>query len=246
MEDSNCFQAVLYVTAGGFAEYILRDGTEARFKVAMNVLCDCLGIFHNPDSSVRLLYKGDGAPLVLVMEDSANNNCVTECSIKTQTETEPIDLKFDDEASLNRIVLRSGDLLEFLNEVDKSCDVLQITMSASSPYFRLRTVGVIQSATDYEVDKVSNKILTFDCKTRSCFSYKMAHIKLLMRSLPLSSKMALSMDANGLLNCQVILSVSEDDRNDDNKVFIEYFLLPLNRQDTDSEPPHPATLVHVH
>lgn len=80
VQDSNCFQAILYVTDSAFTSYELNG--VARFKINLSVLCDCLGIFHHPENSIWMIYKGKGAPLLLIMEDMANNNCKIECSIK--------------------------------------------------------------------------------------------------------------------------------------------------------------------
>lgn len=168
------------------------------------------------------------------------NNFLSLCSFQTQNESEP--LTFDDDARLNQIVLRSGHFLEILNEVDKACEELQLTLSPSTPFFRARTMGTIQSATEFQVDKNSDSIISFNCKQRTCFSYKMAQLKLLVKSLPLSSKIALSTDQNGLLTCQVILIMNEAEAADESKMYIEYFILPLsssagNRQieNTESE-----------
>lgn len=236
VQDSNCFQAILYVTDSAFSEYELNGS--ARFKINLSVLCDCLGIFHHPENSIWMIYKGLGAPLLLIMEDMANSNCKIECSIKTQNESEP--LTFDDDARLNQIVLRSGHFLEILNEVDKACEELQLTLSPKSPFFRARTMGTIQSATEFQVDKNSESIISFNCKQRTCFSYKMSQLKLLIKSLPLSSKVALSTDKNGLLTCQVILIMSDADPSDESKMYIEYFILPLstsagNRQNMEMD-----------
>lgn len=244
IEDSNCFQAVLYVTNAAFCEFEL-DGI-ARFRINLAVLCDCLGIFHNPGNSCRMIYKGHGAPLALIMEEAANNNCVIECSIKTQNDSEP--LQFDDEARVNQIVFRSGDFQDILSEIEKSCEELQMTLSPKSPFFRLRTMGVIQSATEYQVDKLSESIISFNCKDRTCFSYKTNQIKLFQRALPLSSKIALSTDKNGLLTVQVILVMTtEEDANaprDDSKMYIEYFILPLSSsgQPAETDPNQACTL----
>lgn len=230
VEDSNCFQAVLYITDAAFASF--EQNGLARFNINLGVLCECLGIFHSPENSIRMIYKGSGAPLALIMEDAANNNCVIECSIRTQNETEP--MEFDDDARVNQIVLRSGQFLEILNEVDRTCEEIQLTLSPNAPFFRVRTMGIIQSATEFQVDRTSESIISFNCKQRTCFSYKMNQIKLLARGLPLSSKISLSTDKNGLLTCQVILIMADSDggvggvaSRDDSKMYIEYFILPL-------------------
>lgn len=225
VEDSNCFQAILYVTQSAFSSFSLNG--LAQFNINLSILCECLSIFHIPDTSVKMLYKGNGAPLGFMMEDLANNNCVIECSIKTQTESEP--LVFDDDAKLNQIVLRAGQFLEILGEVDKACDELQLTLSPKSPYFRARTMGTIQSATEFQVDKKSDSIISFNCKQRTCFSYKMAQLKILMRSLPLATKISISTDQNGLLTCHVILLMNESQpADDDTKMYIVYSILPLS------------------
>lgn len=173
-----------------------------------------------------MIYKGKGAPLALVMEDAANNNCIIECSIKTQSESVP--MVFDDDARVNQIVLRSGQLLEILNEVDKNCEELQLTLSPKQPFFRARTMGNINSATEFQVDRTSESIISFNCKQRTCFSYKMSQLRMLIKSLPLASKVAMATDKNGLLTCQVILLMTDNDA-DDSKMYIEYFILPLSQ-----------------
>lgn len=223
VEDSNCFQAILYVTDVAFSEYELHG--LARFKINLSMLCECLSVFQISETSMRLIYKGRGAPLVMLMEDSANSNCIIECSIKTQNEAEP--LHFEEEASLNQIVLRSGQLLEILNEVDKACEELQLTLSPKSPFFRARTMGTIQSATEFQVDRNSESIISFNCKQRTCFSYKMAQLRMLLRSLSLASKVALSTDPNGLLTCHAILLTNAAE-GDESQMYIEYFILPLS------------------
>lgn len=96
VEQSKYVQASFYVTRACFSEYRLNGNEEISIRVNLSIVTDCLSIFANPECSMKILYKGAGAPLVLVMEQHDGDDLITEVSIKTKNDEQHMDFDIDE------------------------------------------------------------------------------------------------------------------------------------------------------
>lgn len=220
VEDAKYVQAVVFVTKDCFSEYNLKTNDEITLRVNLNVVCDCLSIFTGADSSMQMIYKGDGAPLVFVLEQHGEESLVTECSIKTKSPEELMDFELnEDDAGYNKIIVRGPDFAQLLTEINRAAEELEIYMAPKSPYFRLTMLGVVQSESEVEVAQTSDMMIRFSCKKNSAAKYKMSHVRVSMKAMALATQVALRTDSSGLLALQMMEATK--------KIFIEYFITPL-------------------
>lgn len=220
VEDAKYVQAVVFVSHECFSEYSLQTDAEITLRVNLNVLCDCLSIFTGADSSMQIIYKGDGAPLVLVLEQHGEESLVTECSIKTKSPEEIMDFVLDeDDAGFNKIIVRGPDFAQLLADINRDTGELEIYMAPKPPYFRLTMLGVTQSESEVEVAHTSDMMIRFSCKTSSSVRYKMSHVRVPMKAMSLATKVAVRTDSSGLLALQMMEATKQ--------IFIEYFITPL-------------------
>lgn len=229
VEDAKYVQATVYVTKGCFTEFRLQSADEISIRVNLNVMCECLSIFAGVDCSMKIIYKGDGAPLVFVLEQHGEDDLVTECSIKTKNVQPTLDFALNDECdSFNSIILRGADFAGLLNEINRSADKLEIYMSPTAPFFKVTSLGVMQSDSTVEVARSSDMMLMFTCKAMCSVRYKMSHIRIPMKALNLATKVALRTDGSGLLSMQMMV-LSEDTA----QIYVEYFVTPLTDDEDD-------------
>lgn len=223
VEESKYVQASIYVTRDCFSEYRLNDDEEISIRINLSVVTDCLSVFASPECSMKILYKGHGAPLVLVLEQHDGDDLITEMSIKTKTGEEHQEFAIDeDDQNHNKVVVRGPDFSNLISEINKSVDTLELLISPRSPYFRLTTLGVIQSESVVEIAKSSDMFISFECRAVSTTKYKMSHIRLTMKALSLANKVAMRNDSTGLLNLQMMVM-----SDGDSQIYIEYFITPL-------------------
>lgn len=227
VEEARYVQATVYVTRECFAEFRLQNNQELSISVNLSVVCDCLSIFTGVDCSMKMIYKGDGAPLVFVLEQHGDDDLVTECAIRTKHSEEPLDFSLDvDDASYNTIIVRGTDFANLLGEVNRSAEELELFMSPTAPFFRLTTLGVVQSESHVEVARSSDMMLLFACRSTGAMRYKMSHIRLTMKALALAAKVALRSDASGLLGMQMMV-LSPEEGSNGAQIYVEYFVMPL-------------------
>lgn len=174
---------------------------------------------------MKMIYKGDGAPLVFVLEQHGDEDLVTECSIRTKNSDEPLDYVVDsNDESFNTIIVRGSDFANLLGEVDRSAEELEIYMSPEAPHFRLTALGVVQSEWHVEVARSSDMMLRFVCRCAAAVRYKMSHIRITMKALALAAKVALRTDGSGLLGMQMMV-LSEEASSA--QIYVEFFVTPL-------------------
>lgn len=224
VEESKYVQASVYLTKQCFSEYRLLGDDDLELRVNLTVVTDCLSIFAGADCSVKLLYKGNGAPLVLILEQHGDDDLITEVSVKTKNVEEYLEFALDeDDDSYNSVILRGADFSNLLNEINKAAEDLEIYISPRAPYFRLTSHGVEQAVrSNVEVAKTSDTFLTFLCRKVSTTRYKMSHIRLAMKGLAIATKVALRSDKSGLLGLQIVVFAEGEAT-----VHIELFVTPL-------------------
>lgn len=220
VEDAKYVQAVVFVARDYFSEYNLQTDDEITIRVNLNVVCDCLSIFTGADSSMQMIYKGDGAPLVFVLEQHGEDNLVTECSIKTKSPEELMDYALDeDDAGYNRIIVRGPDFAQLLTEINRAAEELEVYMAPQPPWLRLTMLGVVQSKSEVEVARTSDMLIRFSCNKVSVVKYKMSHIRVSMKAMSLATQVAIRTDSSGLLALQMMEASKQ--------IYIEFFITPL-------------------
>ncbi|XP_055377987.1 cell cycle checkpoint protein RAD1 isoform X2 [Condylostylus longicornis] len=223
VENSNLIQANVYITKECFSQYLLPTNTVIRLKINLNIITECLSIFSTVDCSMKMVYKGEATPMILVFEHHGDEDWLTECSIKTKTYEEPIGYALNEDSSTyNCILLRGPDFASFINDIDKSAEKLQIFISDKEPHFKIETFGVMQSESCFEIARNSDIILQFLCKKSIDNCYKYSHIKMFMKSLLASGQVALKTDDTGMLEMQFMIQQDEIAQ-----IYIQFFIPPL-------------------
>lgn len=223
VEESKYVQASIYVTRDSFSEFRLINDEEISIRINLSVVTDCLSVFASPESSMKMLYKGHGAPLVIVLEQHDNDDLITEVSVKTKNAENHVEYAVNEEdQKCNSLMIRGPDFYNLLGEINKSVDVLEVLISPRSPYFRLKTIGAIQSESNVQIAKTSDMFLSFESRTAFSTKYKMSHIRLTMKALSLADKVAMRNDGTGLLSFQIMVLTEGD-----SEIYIEYFITPV-------------------
>lgn len=222
IEDSTV-QATLYVTRACFSEFRLTGTDEISIRLNLSAFTDCLSIFANPDCSMKIIYKGSGAPLMLVLEQHDGDDLITEVSIKTKNIVEHLEYNIDEEdASYNSLIVRGPDFANLFNEINKGVEDLQISISPKSPFFSITSQGLLQDECKVEIAKSSDMFISYHCSSETKARYRMTHIRFAMKALAVATKVALRTDRTGLLSLQ-IMALSDGD----SQIYIEYFITPL-------------------
>ncbi|XP_031623191.1 cell cycle checkpoint protein RAD1 [Contarinia nasturtii] len=223
VEESKFVQASLYVTRSCFSEFRLLRNEEVSIRLNLSVFTDCLSIFANPDCSMKIIYKGDAAPLILVLEQHDGDDLITEVSIKTKNGEEHSDYNIDeDDENYNSLIVRGADFAQLFNDIHKSVEELEITISPKIPYFCIESLGLMQDESKIEIAKSSDMFVSYYCSRQSRARYKMTHIRLALKAFSIANKICLRTDRTGLLGLQIMVL-----SDGDSQIYIEYFIAPL-------------------
>lgn len=223
VEESKYVQASIYITRACFSEFRLQNNEEISIRLSLSVITDCLSIFANPDCCMKIMYKGPGAPLVLVLEQHDSDDLITEVSIKTKIGTDHLDFHIDEEDdNYNSLIIRGPDFCNLFNEISKSADEIEILISPKSPHFRISSLGETQAESNMEIAKSSDMFITYFCRKETKARYKTSHIRMMTKALSLATKVALRTDESGLLGLQIMVL-----SDGDSQIYIEYFITPL-------------------
>lgn len=200
------------------------------FGCNLKVITNCLSLFSlGTESKLRLIYKGEGAPLILVLEHgSEDEDITTECSIKTQRFEDSLDFNIDDDTAENTIVMNSPDLANILNDIDKTDGDLQIIISPKEPHIQISTVRNLALEIAIEISQPNDIILSFACKSKMENRYKSDQITYFMKALSLGQTVSFRTNKEGLLGIQILLTVEND-----KQICIEYFMVPLIEESDD-------------
>lgn len=223
VENLKYVQASMYVDREYFSEYHFQPTEEISLRVNLSVLCDCLSVFNSPNASLKLIYKGDGAPLVLLLEQHGIDELITECSIKTKNGIEPMEFTIDEtDTSYNMLMILGPEFFQLLNDINKSAGELEIFLSPNEPHFKLTVLGVMQTDLNIQIAKTSGMIVRFLCQKTTKAKYKMSHIRMCLKALNLATKVAIRTDSKGLLALQIMVLPQSSP-----PIYIEFFVLPL-------------------
>uniref|UniRef100_A0A182NMN3 Checkpoint protein n=1 Tax=Anopheles dirus TaxID=7168 RepID=A0A182NMN3_9DIPT len=244
VEDAKSIQASAYVTRPCFSEFKLalarqtspdtEDGTQpyVAFGLNLKVFTDCLSMFISGDfdSSLKMIQKGTGAPLIVILEQHGEDSLTTECSVRTMDAFDCMELDFADEQQIrSKINVKGPEFFQLLSEMDRNCDEIEVVIAPNVPHLMFHSFGELHSESSVEITNTSDMIITFNCTDASRNRYKFQHFRLAMRTLALASKVALRTNCEGLLGLQVMI-----ENNDKSHMFVEYFILPLMSDDDET------------
>ncbi|KIP02645.1 hypothetical protein PHLGIDRAFT_78869, partial [Phlebiopsis gigantea 11061_1 CR5-6] len=189
-------------------------------------------------TGMRMSYAGPGYPLTfLIAEETGGPTATVEL---TTFEPEPqLELPFDADDAVLRIILKSSWLRDALSELDPSCEKLTIignpppasgrAARMSEPRLRLKAAGTFGTTEmDYPSDK--EVLETCDCTLPVSFSYSFKHIAKSARALQASHKTSLRIDGDGLLSLQFLMPAptKKGGMGASNCAFIEFRCLALD------------------
>ncbi|XP_045539106.1 cell cycle checkpoint protein RAD1 [Papilio machaon] len=222
VEEGKCVQASAYVPADNFTEYHVREDVDVMFKISIAVLAECLNIFGSAEeSSLKMYYRCEGSPLLLVLQPQSVHNVMTDCEISTQTPDSLLDLRDSDADEVAKLVLKAPAFLALLADLERSCDVFELNLSPEHPNVSIVTYGM-QDQSCIDMPKSSDMVVSFSCERAVTLRYQLHHIRLVMKALALSSKVVLRFSSNGLLLLQLKL-----EKEDQRQMFSEFYIVPL-------------------
>ncbi|KAJ7063584.1 Rad1/Rec1/Rad17 [Mycena amicta] len=196
-------------------------------------------------TGMRMTYSGSGFPLtLLIMEDSAGPT--TTCEITTYEAEPHLQLHFEPERVVLKIILKSSWLRDALSEIDPSCEKLTFIgnpppnvdaghgkqraalRSSNAPLLRIQASGTFGS-TEMEYPNDREVLETFECTQPVRFSYRVGHIGRTLRALQSSTKTSLRIDDEGLLSLQFLMPAPRaTTKPEGSDGFIEFRCLPLD------------------
>ncbi|KAL7283007.1 hypothetical protein ACG7TL_002431 [Trametes sanguinea] len=186
-------------------------------------------------TGMRMSYAGPGHPLTLLVAEESGGPTAT-CEITTWDPEPRLELAFDSDAAVLKIILKSSWLRDALSEIDPSTEKLTIignpppppgraARSSAPPCFRLKAVGQFGSTEmDYPNDR--EVLETCECARPVAFTYRFAHITRALRALQSSLKTSLRIDDEGLLSLQFMMPAPRRPGRR-SQAFIEFWCLPL-------------------
>ncbi|KAG8734478.1 ssDNA endodeoxyribonuclease [Ceratobasidium sp. 428] len=95
-------------------------------------------------TALRMSYQGEGYPLTLLLAEDASGPKTT-CEVTTLEPEPNLELPFDDDEKVVKLIMKSSWLREALSEIDPSCDTLTIICTPGGnrrePALRIHAVG---------------------------------------------------------------------------------------------------------
>ncbi|XP_038215607.1 cell cycle checkpoint protein RAD1 [Zerene cesonia] len=222
VEEGKCVQASAYVPADNFTEYHVRDDVDVVFKISIAVLTECLNIFGSgEESSLKMYYRCDESPLLLVLQPQSLNNVMTDCEIATQTADSVLELRDENAEEVAKLVLKAPAFLSLLADLERSCDIIELNLTPEHPNVSIVTYGM-QDRSCIDMPKSSDMVQSFTCDHAVTLKYQLHHIRLIMKALAVSTKVVVRCSSNGLLLLQLKL-----EKEDQRQMFSEFYIVPL-------------------
>ncbi|KAJ7591354.1 Rad1/Rec1/Rad17 [Mycena floridula] len=219
------------------------DGGGKGKKVAKRGIDQFFGGKSEQRTGMRMSYAGAGYPLTVLLAEDADGPTTT-CEISTFEPEPHLELPFNSEFVVLKIILKSSWLREALSELDPSCSTLtfignppkggpgqqkQKSRHGAQPMLRIQATGTCGSAEmDYPDDR--DVLETFECKKPVNFSYRFGHIARTLRALQSSTKTSLRIDEEGLLSLQFLMPspISRPRVAEGAPAFVEFRCLALD------------------
>lgn len=169
-------------------------------------------------TSMRMSYAGEGYPLRLSLAESAEGP-TTVCQIHTLVSERRMELTFDDEDKIVKIIMKSTWLRDALSEIDSSCDYITIICNppqkvtragkgreeaVEDSFFRIEARmqrGSVEM--DYPNDR--EVLEFFECGGPVKFNYSFDVIQRAVRALSVSVKVSIRIDGDGVMSLQFLM-----------------------------------------
>lgn len=234
VDDSHTLQSSVYIRKNDviFSEYhflvsdtVPQDETDhSSFRINLKILIEHLNIFAEVDSSLQIIYKGEGAPFSLIFGYELEN-VYGLCDIKTRNIENFLEIDFDDDNVPCLIKFKGQDFYRFIEDLHRATpqgEQIEFTIQPNQPHFITRALGSIDIKTSYALDKISDMVTFFKSQEKVTFRYKWSHLRLLLKTLGLASASSVAMDQNGIL---CIKSTVADDQQC--QVMVEYLIIAI-------------------
>ncbi|TFK72220.1 Rad1-domain-containing protein [Pluteus cervinus] len=185
------------------------------------------GVGGEKRTGMRMTYNGSGYPLTLLLAEDSSGPTTT-CEITTFDPEPHLELEFDNDQLILKIILKSSWLRDALSELDPSCEKLTFISNPPppinpletggqrnrhpfredlQPVFRIQAEGTFGTTEmDYPNDR--EVLETFECKKSLSYTYRFNHIARTLRALQSSTKTSLRIDDEGLLSLQFLMPVT--------------------------------------
>ncbi|KAG8953996.1 ssDNA endodeoxyribonuclease [Tulasnella sp. 424] len=210
-------------------------------------------------TGMRMMYEGEGYPISLTLSEDASGPTTT-CKLNTMEPEPHMELDFNDEDKLIKIIMKSSWLSEALSELDSSTEKLAIicappteqlpitstgnSSQAPRPVERrtssARDVGAQPSfrllgisaygSTELDFPNDREVLQSFECEEFTQFTYRFTHIAKIQKALQGSIRTSLRMDESGVLSFQFQMPTVVSDGKQSNP-FIEFTCLALSDDD---------------
>lgn len=238
VEDSATLQSSVYIRKQDaiFSEYhflvndsVPSDETDhSSFRISLKILIEHLNMFTDVDSSLRLIYKGEGQPFTLQLEHELEN-LTTQCDIRTREIENFLEIDFDDDNVPCYVKFKGADFAHFIEDLYRTTpdgETIEVSIAPTEPYFSVKYLGSVDIKTAYALEKMSDMVLNYRCDRPLKFSYKGGHVKQMLKTLGLASTTSVAMDENGII---CIKSTVADDMQ--YQVMVEYLIIALVDED---------------
>lgn len=228
VEEARSVQARAYFKKSdySFSEYrykTQKNESVTSFSINLRVIVENLNMFTEDESQLKMLYKGEGAPLVLIIE-CEEEDLTTECSIKTREVQPLLDIEINEESCLFLITFRGYDFFNFLNDLFKAvpgAEDFELAVSTQGVTTIIR--GHVDAVAEFNLDKSSDIVVFFRCSNQYSVKYKASHLKLLLKTLQIANTTTLSVNKEGMLGVRVMI----EDENQFQS-FVEYYVIPID------------------
>lgn len=194
-----------------FAHFALRDehgveDSELMFSLDVATLVDCLHLFGSGASdgrAVTLTYEPSDAVLKLMLEEQGVYTC---CDVHVLDIESAVDMAFEDDDQLARLIADSPALKEVVAEFDESltgASTVRLDLSRDAPNFRLAAFGGLGAV---EVDVPRAVFAAFDPpQLAASFGYQRDAFLAGMRPLAHADQTCIAINARGVLKAQHVL-----------------------------------------
>lgn len=196
-----------------FAHFTLRDehgvenlDSELIFSLDVATLVDCLHLFGSGASdgrAVTLTYEPSDAVLKLMLEEQGVYTC---CDVHVLDIDSAVDMVFEDDEQLARLIADSASLKDVVAEFDESLTgaaTIRLDLSRDAPNFRLAASGGLGAV---EVDVPRTVFAAFDPpQIAVSFGYQRDAFLAGMRPLAHSDQTCVALNARGMLKAQHVL-----------------------------------------
>ncbi|KIO19193.1 hypothetical protein M407DRAFT_246252 [Tulasnella calospora MUT 4182] len=210
-------------------------------------------------TGMRMLYEGEGYPISLTLSEDASGPTTT-CKLNTMESEPHMELDFNDEDKVIKIIMKSSWLSGALSELDSSTEKLAIicappdealpitstgnSSQAPRPTGRrtstardvgahptFRLLGIsAYGSTELDFPNDREVLQSFECEEHTQFTYRFSHIAKIQKALQGSIRTSLRMDESGVLSFQFQMPTVISDGKQSNP-FIEFTCLALSEDD---------------